>query len=52
MANKKPETSIVDGIVEWIKEQGGDAYKTLGSAAQRGAEPDITGEVFSEVLHH
>lgn len=48
MANKKEETGIVDGIVQHIKDRGGDAYKTLGSAAQRGGEPDVTGEIYSE----
>lgn len=46
MANPKPETGIVDDIVQYIKDEGGDAYKTLGSAAQRGGEPDVTGEIY------
>ncbi len=46
MGNPKPETGIVDDIVQFIKDEGGDAYKTLGSAAQRGGEPDVTGEIY------
>lgn len=50
MPAKKEETGIVDEIVEYIKGEGGDAYKTLGSAAQRGGEPDVTGEIYSNRL--
>lgn len=48
--SKKPETQIADKILRYIKTHGGDGYKVLGTAAQRGGEPDITGEWYSEHL--
>jgi hypothetical protein len=46
----KPETAIANALVAWIKSKGGDGYKIIGSASQRGGEPDITGEIYSERL--
>lgn len=40
---KKPETSITQAIITYIKDLGGDAYHVHGSATQRGGEPDIDG---------
>lgn len=46
----KTETAITDHIIAWLKICGGDGFKILGTVAQRGGEPDITGEFYSEVL--
>lgn len=41
---KLPETEITNACIAWIKSMGGDAFHVHGSALQRSAEPDISGE--------
>jgi|SRR5689334_419491 len=44
----KPETRIVDQIMMWVFEQGGEVLKLHGSAMQRSGEPDLIGAVDSK----
>lgn len=40
---KKPETLIVERIIRYIKDNGGDAWHVHGGIFQRTGEPDIDG---------
>lgn len=50
MASTKPETRIVQACIKWIKQNGGDAFHVVGGIKQRGGEPDICGEIYSDKL--
>lgn len=41
--SEKPETKIVNQIIQYIKDLGGDAWKVHGNNMQRSGEPDIDG---------
>lgn len=41
----KPETTLVQNCLAWLKAQQGDGYHVHGSAMQRAGEPDIDGWV-------
>ena len=45
MASPKKETRIVQAILAWMKENGGDGYHVHGSSLQRSGEPDIDGNM-------
>lgn len=42
---KKAETIIVQAIIKYIKNKGGDAFHVHGSGVQRSGEPDIDGSM-------
>lgn len=41
--SQKPETKIVNDIIEWIEKHDGNAFHVHGSPMQRQGEPDIIG---------
>src|SRR5690606_17779344 len=41
---RKPETYIAQSIINWVKEQGGEAVHVVGSIKQAN-QPDIDGSI-------
>ena len=50
MGSKAENDSVVNPILAWLTETGGGGYKVHGNQLQRGGEPDIDGQYYSERL--